>query len=57
MHDFVLRLQATSSPDADSAQIRVDYIAAHRPQLQIRPAPGRGNFKSPDIDLLGPSGR
>ena len=43
-------------PDADSAQVRVDYIAAHRPQLQIRPAPGRGNFKSPDIDLVGPFG-
>jgi hypothetical protein len=56
MHDFVLRLQTTSSPDADSAQIRVDYVAAHRPQLQINPAPGRGNFKSPDIDLLGPFG-
>lgn len=54
MHDFGLRLQTIGTPDADSAQIRVDYIAAHRPQLQIRPAPGRGNFKSPDIELENP---
>ena len=50
MHDFGLVVQAMGAPDADSAQVRVDYIAAHRPQLQVRPAPGRGNFKSPDID-------
>jgi hypothetical protein len=56
MHDFGLVVQAIGAPDADSAQVRVDYIAAHRPQLQIRPAPGRGNFKSPDIDLIGPFG-
>ena len=56
MHDFVLRLQTLGVPDGDSAQVRVDYVAAHRPQLQIRPAPGRGNFKSPDIDLIGPFG-
>ena len=56
MHDFALVVQAMGAPDADSAQVRVDYIAAHRPQLQIRPAPGRGNFKSPDISAIGPFG-
>ena len=56
MHDFGLRLDMIGTPDADSAQIRVDYQEAHRPQLQIRPAPGRGNFKSPDIELGGPFG-
>jgi M6 family metalloprotease-like protein len=56
MHDFVLRLNAIANPDQDSAEIDVDYLDAHRPQLQVRPAPGRGNFKSPDIDLIGPFG-
>lgn len=56
MHDFSLRVQTTGIPDADSAVVQVDYIGAHRPQLQIRPAPGRGNFKSPDIDVVGAFG-
>lgn len=56
MHDFGLTLQAVGTPDPDSVTVRVDYIAAQRPQLQIRPAPGRGGFKSPDIDLNGPFG-
>jgi hypothetical protein len=56
MHDFGLTLQAKAVPDANSVTVRVDYISAHRPQLQIRPAPGRGDFKSPDIDLIGPFG-
>lgn len=56
MHDFVLRLDAIASPNSDSAEVQVDYLDAHRPQLQVRPAPGRGNFKSPDIRLIGPFG-
>jgi hypothetical protein len=56
MHDFVLRLDAIASPNSDSAEVKVDYLDAHRPQLQVRPAPGRGNFKSPDIRLIGPFG-
>jgi hypothetical protein len=56
MHDFVLRLNAIASPNADSAKVDVDYLDAHRPQLLVHPAPGRGNFKSPDIRLIGPFG-
>jgi hypothetical protein len=56
MHDFTLRLQTTGIPDPDSAVVEVDYRGAHRPQLQIRPAPGYGDFKSPDIDVVGPFG-
>jgi hypothetical protein len=32
------------------------YVAAHRPQVQISPAPGRGSWKSPDVDVVGPAG-
>ena len=56
MHDFRLTLQSLGIPDADCAQVQVEYVQAHRPQLQIRPAPGDGNFKSPDIELVGPFG-
>lgn len=56
MHDFVLRLDSIRSPDNDSAKIVVDYLEAHRPQLLVHPAPGKGNFKSPDIKLIGPLG-
>ena len=56
MHDFVLRLDSIRSPDADSAEIVVEYLEAHRPQLLVHPAPGNGNFKSPDIKLVGPLG-
>ncbi len=56
MHDFVLRLDSIRSPDADSAKIVVEYLEAHRPQLLVHPAPGNGNFKSPDIKLVGPLG-
>ena len=56
MHDFTLRVQTTGIPDADCAVVEVDYRGAHRPQLQIRPAPGAGNFKSPDIDVVGTFG-
>lgn len=56
MHDFTLTVKQVSAPDMNSANIDVTYVAAHRPQLQVRPAPGRGNFKSPDIELIGPFG-
>jgi hypothetical protein len=57
MHDFVLRLNAIGSPNPDSAEVEVEYQEAHRPQLQVHPAPGNGNFKSPDIELTGPFGQ
>ena len=56
MHDFTLALDAIASPSPDAATVHVTYLEAHRPQLQVRPAPGYGNFKSPDIDLIGPFG-
>jgi hypothetical protein len=56
MHDFTLKLNHIEAPDANSAEVEVKYQAAHRPQLQIRSAPGRGDFKSPDIGLIGPFG-
>lgn len=56
MHDFVLRLDSIRSPDNDSAKVVVEYLEAHRPQLLVHPAPGNGNFKSPDINLVGPLG-
>lgn len=56
MHDFALTLAQIAAPNPDSARVEVTYLAAHRPQLQIRPAPGKKDFKSPDIDLVGPFG-
>ena len=56
MHDFTLTLDAIASPAPDAAKVDVTYLEAHRPQLQVRPAPGYGNFKSPDIELIGPFG-
>ncbi len=56
MHDFVLAVTQTGAPANRFAHVDVTYKAAHRPQLQITPAPGRGDFKSPDIELLSPFG-
>jgi hypothetical protein len=56
MHDFRVSLTALGAGDPNGAQVNVEYLEAHRPMLQIRPAPGRGNFKSPDIELLSPLG-
>jgi len=59
MHDFALRLDDIRSPDDNSAIVTVEYLEANRPQLMLHPAPGNGNFKSPDIELvntLGPLG-
>lgn len=56
-HDFRLVFDQIDPADANAAHVHVEYIAAHRPELQITPAPGRGDWKSPDIDLLGPGGQ
>lgn len=55
-HDFRLVVDSIDPVDADAIRVKVEYVAAHRPQLQVRPAPGRGDWKSPDIDLDGPGG-
>lgn len=57
MHDFVLTLDQIRTPDDDSAMVKVEYVRAHRPQLMVHPAPGNGDFKSPDIRLIGPGGQ
>ena len=56
MHDFRLIYDRTVPGDDNAAQVRVEYVRAHRAELQIRPAPGRGKWKSPDIDVKGPGG-
>jgi hypothetical protein len=58
MNDFRLTRQAAPVVGADpnAVTLRVDFVGAHRAELQIRPAPGRGNFKSPDIEVDGPAG-
>ncbi|MDQ3870812.1 MAG: hypothetical protein M3301_04245, partial [Chloroflexota bacterium] len=56
MHDFVITRGSTSIFDPDTVSVDITYLSAHRAELQISPAPGRGNFKSPDIDLAGPGG-
>jgi len=56
-HDFRLVLDQIDPADPNAARVNVEYIAAHRPELQIRPAPGRGDWKSPDVDLQGPGGQ
>jgi hypothetical protein len=55
-HDFRLVFDQIDPADGNAAHVHVEYIAAHRPELQITPAPGRGDWKSPDIDLVGPGG-
>jgi hypothetical protein len=56
LHDFRLRLTEFDAADPDSAHVAVEYVRAHRPELRIERAPGRGDWKSPDIDLVGPAG-
>jgi len=60
MNDFrITRRNVFSFPGAPpptSVTVDIEYVGAHRPELQITPAPGRGDYKSPDIDLDGPSG-
>jgi len=57
MNDFRLtRLAAPLGADANDVRVRVEYVGAHRAELQITPARGNGEWKSPDIDIDGPSG-
>lgn len=56
LHDFRLTLSRFDPADPDSAEISVEYVRAHRAELRITPAKGRGDWKSPDIDLIGPAG-
>ena len=55
-HDFRLVFDKVDPVNANAVHVKVEYISAHRPELQISPAPGRGDWKSPDIDLQGPGG-
>ncbi|MCC6433972.1 MAG: hypothetical protein IT196_02995 [Acidimicrobiales bacterium] len=58
LNDFRLTRQRASvlGRDPNEVTVQVDYVGAHRAELQIRPAPGRGKFKSPDISIDGPGG-
>ncbi|MEV4456953.1 hypothetical protein [Microbispora sp. NPDC049633] len=57
MNDFRLtRLLPNLTDPADDVRVRVEYVGAHRAELQITPARGNGHWKSPDIDIDGPSG-
>jgi hypothetical protein len=56
MHDFRLVFDQVDPADKNSVQVRVVYEGANRVDLRISPAPGHGNYKSPDIDLDGPAG-
>lgn len=56
MHDFRLIYDQLEPGDTNAVRVKVEYVRANRAELQIRPAPGRGNWKSPDIDLQGPGG-
>ncbi|MEH7256129.1 hypothetical protein V7123_01585 [Bacillus toyonensis] len=55
-HDFRVVFDRIDPVDSNTVHVKVEYVSAHRPQLQISPAPGRGNWKSPDINLKGPGG-
>ena len=55
-HDFRLRFDGPDAADPNAARVRIEYIAARRADLRLRPAPGNGNWKSPDIDIEGPAG-
>ncbi|MDP1858338.1 MAG: hypothetical protein Q8K82_06700 [Gemmatimonadaceae bacterium] len=56
MNDFRITRQFSLPADPNSVKVEVQYLGAHRAELQITPAPGRDNFKSPDIDVDGPAG-
>ncbi|HJT58574.1 MAG TPA: hypothetical protein VJ761_18850 [Ktedonobacteraceae bacterium] len=56
MHDFRLIYDQLEPGDDNAVRVKVEYVRANRAELQIRPAPGRGDWKSPDINLEGPSG-
>jgi hypothetical protein len=54
--DFTLRYLGVDPVDSEVVHVSLEHIEARRPQLQISPAPGGTDFKSPDIDLVGPGG-
>jgi hypothetical protein len=56
LNDFILTRKNALLLDRNAVNLQIDYLGAFRPELQITPAPGRGNFKSPDISLDGPAG-
>lgn len=57
MNDFRLtRLPRGIGDSANDVRVRVEYVGAHRAELQITPARGNGRWKSPDIDIAGPGG-
>jgi hypothetical protein len=56
LNDFILTRQPSLPFDNDAVTVQIDYVGAHRAELQITPAPGRGIFKSVDIWLDGPAG-
>jgi hypothetical protein len=56
MNDFRLTRQPALPFDRTAVSVEIQYVGAHRPELQITPAPGRNDFKSPDIDVEGPAG-
>ncbi|TAK60539.1 hypothetical protein [Methylobacter sp.] len=59
MNDFTLTRKGNAifgEADPNTVEVQIDYQGAYRPELQIRPALGNGDFKSPDINLDGPAG-
>ena len=56
MHDFRIIRENAAAADPNRLQVKVEWVSAHRAELRITPAPGRGNYKSPDIDIDGPAG-
>ncbi|WP_433038495.1 hypothetical protein [Actinomycetospora sp. CA-053990] len=53
MYDFVATATAVpGAGGADTATMTIEYLEANRPQLLIHPAPGRGDYRSKDIELL-----
>ena len=56
MHDFRITRRTVVPGDRNALQVDIEYLSAHRAELAITPAPGHGNFKSPDIDVDGPGG-
>ena len=56
MHDFRLVFDQIDPVDPNAARVRIEYVRARRPELQITPAPGNGDWKSPDINIDGKLG-
>jgi hypothetical protein len=55
-YDFTVTRVPSAVPSPNFAAIRIDYIGAAHAELEIKPAPGGTNFKSPDINLKSPAG-